>query len=528
MKLLDQQYPEVYVEDVEGYARGVEEAAYDEWQREQQERAYWEYQERKARESLAELEQRALGRSGELELLHNRIAKWLVIPNEDRDVMEFALAVYKSHELPDADPIWGMIVGPSGGGKSELLRTFLGLPTSFHLSKPTPASLASGYRGKNGKNADPSLLPLMDGKIVIMPDFAPILSARPEVRNEILGMLREAFDGTIAVGKGNLGHIVYKSRFSMLVGSTSKIDTIEADANELGERFVKIRLRGQDGMKKARRAADNVPHAKNMREELHEAVESFLNSLPKFVGVENPDHAKDAIARIADFTAKARTHVARHWRSREVEHLPVPEEGGRLSVQLNKLAMALALIRGRTVVEKEDIETIQRVADDSLPPMRFKAIQELLLGPRSQAELGKKTAIPETSAKRLLEDLVLLNAVNPGQHAHSCFSRCSANHCNRGRDRRHPDDAIHESLFKVARRVNHRFRRWNRPPIMGSLIRRGCFPQVCLSTNRCFLKARGLPLGFEQRLDRVRTVFFREWHWKRESRGAHRLSLPSF
>ncbi|MGC2016598.1 MAG: hypothetical protein WA657_12245, partial [Candidatus Acidiferrales bacterium] len=65
MKLLDQQYPEVYVEDVEGYARGVEEAAYDEWQREQQERAYWEYQERKARESLAELEQRALGRSGE-------------------------------------------------------------------------------------------------------------------------------------------------------------------------------------------------------------------------------------------------------------------------------------------------------------------------------------------------------------------------------------------------------------------------------------------------------------------------------
>jgi uncharacterized membrane protein len=375
------------------------------------ERAYWENQEREARESLAELDQRVAKGFGELELLHNRLAKWLVIPDEDRDVVEFALAVYKSHELPDADPIWGMIVGPSGGGKSELLRTFLDLPRSFHLSKPTPASLASGYRGKGGDAADPSLLPLMDGKIVIMPDFAPILSARPEVRNEILGMLREAFDGTIAVGKGNVGHKIYKSRFSMLVGSTAKIDTIDADANELGERFVKIRLRGQDGLKKARRASDNVPHAKQMREELHQSVKTFLDSLPPFVGVESPDHERDAIAAIADFTAKARTHVARHWRSREIEHLPVPEEGGRLAVQLTKLAMALALVRGRTVVEDREIETIRRVADDSLPPMRLKVIQALRRDSLSQADLVKKTSIPETTTRRLIEDLELLKAI---------------------------------------------------------------------------------------------------------------------
>src|SRR5580693_1737547 len=59
------------------------------------ERAYWENQEREARESLAELDQRVAKGFGELELLHNRLAKWLVIPDEDRDVVEFALAVYK-------------------------------------------------------------------------------------------------------------------------------------------------------------------------------------------------------------------------------------------------------------------------------------------------------------------------------------------------------------------------------------------------------------------------------------------------
>ncbi|HVB56994.1 MAG TPA: hypothetical protein VNE63_11255 [Candidatus Acidoferrales bacterium] len=406
MKLVDQQVPEGYVEYLEDCAISAEEA-YAEWE----EREFWEYREREARESLASLDQRVVRRSGELELLHNRLAKWLVIPAEDRDVVEFALSVYKSHELPDADPIWGMIVGPSGGGKSELLRMFLDLPKSFHLSKPTPASLASGYRGKRGNAADPSLLPLMNDKVVIMPDFAPILSARPDVRNEILGMLREAFDGTIAVGKGNIGHIIYRSRFSMLVGSTSKIDTIEGDANELGERFVKIRMRGQDGLKKARRASDNVPHAKNMREELHQAIKSFLESLPQFVGVENPDQAKEAIAAIAHFTAQARTHVARNWRSREIEYVPIPEEGGRLSVQLSKLAMALAIVRGRTVVEDEDIETIQRVADDCLPPIRMKVIQELRAESLSAADVGKRTLIPETSVRRVLEDLTLLHAV---------------------------------------------------------------------------------------------------------------------
>lgn len=349
-----------------------------------------------------------------LSLLHSQFAKWLVIPAEDRDVLEFALAVYKSHELPDADPIWGLIVGPSGGGKSELLRTFLDLPQSFHLSKPTPASLASGYRGSkkgDGEGHDPSLLPLMDGKIVIMPDFAPVLSARPEVRNEILGMLREAFDGRIAVGKGNIGHKVYKSRFSMLVGSTAKIDSIEADANELGERFVKIRLRGKDGLNKARRAADNVPHAKIMREELHQAVKQFLDSIPRFGAAECSDSVKDKIAAIADFTAKARTHVARHWRSREIESLPVPEEGGRLAVQLTKLAMALAVVRGRTVVEDEDVQTIARVADDCLPPMRLLVIQALRSGPLSQADIRKKTSIPETTIRRFVEDMELLGVV---------------------------------------------------------------------------------------------------------------------
>lgn len=55
--------------------------------------------------------------------LRERLAKWLSIPQEDKELIDFCLAVYKSHQIP-GDPLWGIIIDASGGGKTELLRSF--------------------------------------------------------------------------------------------------------------------------------------------------------------------------------------------------------------------------------------------------------------------------------------------------------------------------------------------------------------------------------------------------------------------
>src|SRR5271154_5301037 len=55
--------------------------------------------------------------------LREQISKWLWIPDEDADIIDFCLAVYKSNELP-GDPLWGMFIDASGSGKTELLRAF--------------------------------------------------------------------------------------------------------------------------------------------------------------------------------------------------------------------------------------------------------------------------------------------------------------------------------------------------------------------------------------------------------------------
>jgi hypothetical protein len=364
---------------------------------------------KRAEEEYAIERQKLECTSPPLYALRTVFEQWLVIPDVDWDIMEFILAVFKSREIAEADPLWAVVIGPSGGGKSEFIRTLLDTPGTFHLSKPTPNSLASGWRGKGNSGNDPSLLLLMDGKLVLMPDFAPILDTRAEVRNEILSILREAFDGAFAVGKGNIGHKVYKSRFSMLVGSTPVIDRYTGESSELGERFVKIRLRGDSRVAKAKKASSTVPHVKEMRAELKKAVQTFLASTPKYVGVENPMQEK--IASLADFTALARSPIHRDRFSREIDEVPCPEEGGRLARQLNNLIMSLALVRGRTTTNADDLALVRRVAEDCLPPARLRVLNAVRTAPSgiSYAAIQSASGLAKGGPlSRVLEEFLAL------------------------------------------------------------------------------------------------------------------------
>jgi hypothetical protein len=395
------------------------EATRDPEEREQQ-LAYWRLQELEALEAQAKINAQTETHSGAEAVLFDQIQKWLYMSIEDRAVVEFVLAVHKSHEMGHADsPLWGIVVGPSGGGKSELLRTLLERPDVFHLSKANPNAFISGWRGKtkNGKQVgeDPSLLLKMDGKIVVIPDFAPILSQRADARNEILSTFREAYDGKISDGKGNLGNVVYRSRFTLLTASTAKIDELGGEISELGERFIRIRLRGKDGIDKARRAARNLPHLAQMRAELTEAINTFLSSLGKMDEVTISDEMCDKVADIASLTAQARSPVYRDRFTREVSNLPIPEEGGRLSIQLIKLIRAVCLVRGRKEVNDNDIQFIQRVAEDCIPPVRLQIIQKLQPNPQhrlSGNELAEQLNTAPTSARRTLEDLQLLGLLS--------------------------------------------------------------------------------------------------------------------
>jgi hypothetical protein len=352
-----------------------------------------------------------------IEVLREKISSWLHIDPEDLDLIDFVLAVDRSRLIP-GDPLWAIIIDASGGGKTELLRALRHRPESYFLSSLTENTLMSGYRDPNQPFKDPSLLPHLDGKVLIIKDLSPLLSMRREKRNIIIGQLRDAYDGFSDQGYGNVGHVSYQAKFSMLAASTLALENFESVNQELGERFIKFRVRSTEAKAKVQKAIANVGKENGMRNQIQSAVCDFLDSPPEG-GPSSvvPEKYSDLLTDLSDFTAKARSHVPRD-KSHNLLYKPKPEIGTRLGKELAKLLLSLADVRGKTEPDDADLRTVIRVAEDCLPPNRLAILGYLrerfffVCEPAGTLEIAAASGLPESTARQVLEDLCILGLVS--------------------------------------------------------------------------------------------------------------------
>ena len=127
----------------------------------------------------------------------NTAARWLYL--EDDRFIEVGLASIIAHRF-GGDPVWLFLIAPSGSAKTEFLRALTG-DRVHHLSGLTPNTLVSGLNQPGKK--DPSLLPVIDGKVLIIKDFTAILSENRKVCSQIFGQLRDIYDGSTAKAFGS-------------------------------------------------------------------------------------------------------------------------------------------------------------------------------------------------------------------------------------------------------------------------------------------------------------------------------------
>ncbi len=346
-----------------------------------------------------------------IEKLRADLARWLSIPPEDRDVIDFALGVYKSHDIP-GDPLWGIIIDASGAGKTELLRAFRNGHDAYFLSNLTENTLVSGYRDPKAPEKDPSLLPELNEKVLVIKDLAPLLGMRAEARGAVIAGLRDAYDGFTDQGKGNLGRRSYEARFTLLAASTLAIERTDTVDQELGERFIKFRARGADSKDEVRKAISNLGADMSMRNDIEGTISSYLDQLPKASDACVPTQLQEPLVELAVFTAKARSHVARD-RNGVIQYLPRPEVGTRLGKELGKLLLSLAVVRGNDEPDKSDFATVVRVAEDCIPPNRMAVLNALRSCGESVApsDIERATGLPHSTVTRTLEDLEVLGLV---------------------------------------------------------------------------------------------------------------------
>jgi ABC-type dipeptide/oligopeptide/nickel transport system ATPase component len=316
-------------------------------------------------------------------------------------------------------PIWLMLVGASGSGKTKLLRSLLGLERVVPVSSiKGEAALLSGVKKKEiARDATGGLLRVLgDNGCLAFMDFTSVLSKSRDALNEILGVLRELFDRTWSRDIGGEGgrRLEHHGRVCLIAGVTHAIDR-QADVNkEMGERCLYFRYPFTTGYQESMCAVqDTVPdQSASDMQDLVEAMFmglglSFVEPTTRRKLTQTEAHR---IVTVAQFGAMCRSMVPRDSFKREVVDVSTPEVATRMSQELTQLYLGMEVI-GNT--EKERWAAMKKVAFDSIPLGRRLVLDAIIekMGHARPMEIAREVKLSESATRRIIEDLELLGVV---------------------------------------------------------------------------------------------------------------------
>lgn len=356
-----------------------------------------------------------------LEQVYEEFKKWLYLDSTDAIAIMLASAV--SQQI-DGEPIWMFLVGPPGSAKTETLSTLSWVENAYMTSSLTPHSLISGASWKD--NQDPSLIPKLNGKIMVIKDFTSILSMRDTEKDEIFGILRDAYDGKCGKEFGNGVVRNYESRFTILAAVTPSIYALSSSHTALGERFLKFGIgdnllhRSEDAI--IERAISNINQETEMRDQLADVINAFLVKRLKIKKIVTdalpaiPDDIRKRIIALARFGARMRGSVTRDtYRNDIITSRPSAEVGSRLGKQLAKLVQALAVVHQRSTVTVEDYRLAKKVMLDTIPQRTEDILRHLLLtcpkvtDTMTTNDIHAKSRYPVATVARIMQDLSILD-----------------------------------------------------------------------------------------------------------------------
>ncbi len=360
------------------------------------------------------------------EVVETRFKKWLYMAStEPLDVL---YGVVYANKI-DGDPLWLFLVAPSGGSKSALLSTFNGLATrATCITSLTPKTLVSGAQGLGGR--DPSLLPALDGKILVIKDLTVILNMGTDERNAIFSTLRDAYDGEYAKPFGTGVMRRFESYFGILAGVTPAIESMHGTNSPLGERFLKYRIRYggniETGREAIQRSLQNIGKHREMSRDLKSVTHAMLRrKIEPEDWPEMPGFIEGKIIHLAQWVAKLRGAVSREKYTGRIQHKPHTEIGTRLANQLAKLCLGISIYKREKVVSDKTYRTIVSVAQDTAPDTVEEIVRQLYIRDHDlfymRGEIARWCKFPPDTVHYMLEDMVMLDICDPGKEKRGTY-----------------------------------------------------------------------------------------------------------
>jgi hypothetical protein len=332
---------------------------------------------------------------------------WLHLKNND--ILDILFSVVLANRQ-QGDPVWLFLVAPPGFTKSELLMSFLNCNKIIAVTSLTSASLVSGIgQGTN----DNSLIPRLNGNILICKDLTAILNMNPITRDEIFGIFRDAYDGRLDKHFATMERH-YISKFGFIAGVTPIIEQYTNTFIAMGERFLTWKeFLPEDTTALLKRAILNVNNEIKMRNELNIISQEFL--LQKFDSLPELNNKYiDKLIALAQLVANLRSSVIREKFSKEITNKPIQELGTRLVKQFTKTMLASAQFKGKKITDENDYVLIKKLALHTIPTCNENILKEMYFNNNKNIDieyLNNKSNLPNITIQRWLENLTLMKVL---------------------------------------------------------------------------------------------------------------------
>lgn len=355
-----------------------------------------------------------------------RLKKRLVLHKEQLQQFDMFFATIIANVKTGGRPVWLLFVGPPGCGKTLPMMAIRYAPQIYMSSAFRPSAMISGWGHKGGE--DMSLIPKLDGKILVVKDMSSLLSQHKEVVAEVLGLLRDAYDGSCSRPFGTGVSRTYTSRFGFIGATTPDIDAYWSLNVRLGERFLRFRCRAtpEQIYEKIDRSLDALINEDEVDLELENVCLGFLKYLIDEDVSKNESedgeqheprlklklsHARE-IGRLAQLGAILRTVVSRSPFGQEVLVIPEWEEATRYAKQLAKMAMALAYVRDKPTNGLEEMEDLKALVRDAMDARIEKICQVVYSEPGLEAnQIADRINLPAWTVRQCLDNLAVARVV---------------------------------------------------------------------------------------------------------------------
>jgi hypothetical protein len=345
------------------------------------------------------------------------------------DCMALCMAVHIAVAF-DGDPLWMYLVGAPSSGKSTICE----LLSSDELHT-RPLSKFTGL--VSGSRQGSHLIPMLQGKCVVVKDGTLLLESTPQQLANVYGELRDIFDGSLeAHYRNGVSASFTNIAFGMVIGITERIYSLNMAA--LGERFLHCRLETTRDVETRRNSKavqsifestartnfegnDSGDSRSFPKQRAYTAgFLSYLHTRVRSEDVLRPKYTTmdvDLIQALADMIACSRAQAPRskEFGNSELLYDARPEASTRVVKQLSRLALCLCYVLGTDSITQQIRTLLTKVALDTAFSRQHNIIRTVALsaGGLTKTAISFQCSIPLETISRRIDDLISLGILIP-------------------------------------------------------------------------------------------------------------------